>query len=883
MNAQQVREEFLKYFTSKDHKVVASSSLIPFDDPTLLFTNAGMNQFKDIFLGNEQRDYQRATSSQKCVRAGGKHNDLENVGVTARHHTFFEMLGNFSFGDYFKQEAIEYAWEFITEVVKLDKSRLWVSVFRDDDEAFAIWRDHIGVPSERILRCDEKDNFWQMGETGPCGPCSEIHFDQGPAVPCTEGGECGVECECDRYLEIWNLVFMQYDRQPDGTLNPLPKPSIDTGMGLERLAAVVQGEYSNYHTDLFMPILQKIAADCGRQYTKSDSADDVSMRVIADHLRAATFLIGDGAIPSNEGRGYVLRRIMRRAMRHANQLGRKEPYMYTLVALMEEHYGHVFPEITHNRHMVEEIIYQEERRFATTLDHGLGILHEMIQQCRQQEQGQLDGASAFKLYDTYGFPLDLTMTIAEDAGMTVDEEGFYQAMQEQKERARASWKATASVTSSEDLRHLESRHQQEFVGYDFLTSQSQVVGLLNGNDEAVAQAKAGEKVVVVLDRTPFYAESGGQASDTGVIASGGDAIFEVSSVRKSIGGLFLHHGVVSQGTLSVADTVNTTVNSRRRRSITLNHSATHLLHTALANVVGEHVRQAGSQVEEGRLRFDFTHWKGLDRQQLQEVETQVNAQIMANHQVRKETMALDQAVEKGAAALFGEKYGEEVRVVSMGDYSMELCGGTHVEATGQIGLFTILSEGAISSGVRRIEATTGMNALDHFQQTQEILQQLADTLKSQPQDLGEKVEKLLESQRQLERKSQQLAQQLSAKESSAASEQMEQIGGCQVLLLGMENKSADELKQMVDSTRNQQGECIVALASATDGKAIMVVGVSDNLAQRVKAGDIVKVLASACGGGGGGRPTFAQAGGKQPDQIPYALQQARDFIAQKLK
>lgn len=878
MNAQQVRQQFLSYFESKGHKVVASSGLIPFDDPTLLFTNAGMNQFKNIFLGNEKRDYNRAATAQKCVRAGGKHNDLENVGVTARHHTFFEMLGNFSFGDYFKREAIEYAWEFITEVMKLDRSRLWVSVFREDDEAFAIWRDHIGVPAERILRCGEKDNFWQMGETGPCGPCSEIHYDQGPDVPCTEGGPCGVECECDRYLEIWNLVFMQYDRQPDGTLVPLPKPSIDTGMGLERLAAVVQGETSNYHTDLFLPLLNRIAADCGMTYTRSASHQDVSMRVIADHLRASTFLISDGAIPSNEGRGYVLRRIMRRAMRHANQLGKKEPYMYSLVCLMEEHYGEAFPEIVKNRAMVEEIIYQEERRFANTLDHGLAILEDMVAGLQKSAQVALDGQSAFKLYDTYGFPLDLTVDILEDRGITVDEAGFYAAMEEQKVRARASWKAVASVTSSEDLRLIESRHQQEFSGYDFLSAKASVIGLLDLQENSLSQVRAGEEAWLLLDKTPFYAESGGQVADTGVVATDGGDIFEVRSVRKSIGGLHLHRGVVSQGRFSAGDAVTATVNSRRRRNITLNHSATHLLHAALKSTVGEHVRQAGSLVEDGKLRFDFTHWKGLTPEELQGVEDQVNAQVMANHAVRKELMTLDDAVARGATALFDEKYGDDVRVITMGDYSMELCGGTHVDATGQIGLFKILSESAIAAGVRRIEATTGPGALQVVRDLQKTVGDAARMLKTRPEELCAKIEKLLEGNRQLEKQQRELQEKMSARETSTLQEQVEEVSGVKVLLQSFEGKSVEELKQIVDSTKHQLGEVVVALASVVDGKVLFVVGVSEALSQRVRAGDLVKILATTCGGGGGGKPTFAQAGGREPGKIAEALQKAREHL-----
>ncbi|WP_027389178.1 alanine--tRNA ligase [Chrysiogenes arsenatis] len=879
MQASQIRQRFLDYFASKGHAIVASSSLIPHDDPTLLFTNAGMNQFKNIFLGNESRDYTRATTSQKCVRAGGKHNDLENVGVTARHHTFFEMLGNFSFGDYFKRDAIAYGWEFVTKEMGIDPSRLWVSVFRDDDEAFAIWRDEIGVPTERILRCGEKDNFWQMGDTGPCGPCSEIHYDQGPAVPCTVGGACGVECECDRYLEIWNLVFMQYDRQIDGTLVPLPKPSIDTGMGLERLSAVVAGEQSNYHTSLFLPILEQIARDCGKTYQKSTSENDVSMRVIADHLRAMTFLIADGAIPSNEGRGYVLRRIMRRAMRHANHLGKKEAYIYTLVALMDTLYSDVYPEIRSNRRLIEEIILQEEKRFANTLDHGLAILDEMCRELRAAGKNTLDGESLFKLYDTYGFPLDLTVDILEKQGIGADEAGFYTAMQQQKERARASWKGATNAVSSESIRQIEQSMTQQFCGYEHLEHSATVIAILDEAENRIETLAASQTGTIVLDITPFYAESGGQVADSGVLESDG-VLFEVSSVNKSFGGIHLHRGTQREGSLRVGMTINAVVNRPLRMNIVKNHSATHLLQAALKNTIGEHIKQAGSLVNGERLRFDFTHWKGMSPTELEELENAVNAQIFANAHVAKEVLPIDEAVSRGATALFGEKYGDEVRVVTMGDYSMELCGGTHVDATGEIGLFKILSESAISAGVRRIEATTGRNALRLLQTTLGTLETIAQTLKCPIDDIPLKLARQQESLRSVERELRETREKLAALEIGALAAQVQTLAcGTTILVTALTGKTIDELKTAVDIARNQIGDGIVALGSVLDDKVSFVVGVPEALTSKIKAGDIVKCMAQIAGGSGGGKPTFAQAGGKHPEKLGEALEAAREMIA----
>ncbi len=861
----ELRASFLDFFATHGHQVVPSSPLVPANDPTLLFTNAGMVQFKDVFLGRDKRPYHRATSTQRCVRAGGKHNDLENVGYTARHHTFFEMLGNFSFGDYFKHSAILYAWEYLTQVLAIPPERLWVTVFQDDDEAAAIWLDEIGVDPARFSRCGEKDNFWSMGDTGPCGPCSEIFYDHGPQVL---GGPPGFpDADGDRYIEIWNLVFMQFDRDVSGKLTPLPKPSVDTGMGLERLAAVMQGVHSNYEIDLFAKLI-----DAAAQATGAQNRESKALRVIADHIRSAAFLIVDGVTPGNEGRGYVLRRIIRRAIRHGYQLGQADPFFFKLVAPLAAEMGDAFPELPKAQERVAHVLNLEEERFAETLEQGLRILEQAIVGLAG---AVIPGETVFKLYDTYGFPLDLTADIARERGLTLDTAGFDREMARQKERARAASHFGAGSGAA-----LRLEGETCFTGYEHLDDRAHVIGLYRG-EAAVDVLMAGDEGILVLDTTPFYAEAGGQVGDRGWL-SGDQVRLTVLNTQKLGGDVFGHVCRVEEGELRVGDTLEARVDAERRRATALNHSATHLMHAALRRVLGDHVQQKGSLVDPERLRFDFSHFEPVSREQLLAIERLVNQEIRENHPVETRVMSLEDAKATGAMALFGEKYADQVRVLRMGDFSTELCGGTHARAVGDIGLFKILSEGGIASGVRRIEATTGGQALAVVEADEERLLRLASLVKGSREDLDDKVAALLERARRLEKE---LAD-LKAKAASAAGQdlaaQAEEIGGIKVLAARLDGADAKALRDALDRLKDKLGSAIILLAAESEGRVNLIAGVTKDLTDRFQAGDLIREAAAKVGGKGGGRPDMAQAGGSDPTGLPAALALAKQWARDRV-
>ncbi|CAI1763802.1 Alanine--tRNA ligase [Serratia quinivorans] len=869
----EIRQAFLDFFHSKGHQVVASSSLVPDNDPTLLFTNAGMNQFKDVFLGLDKRAYSRATTSQRCVRAGGKHNDLENVGYTARHHTFFEMLGNFSFGDYFKHDAISYAWELLTgeNWFNLPKERLWVTVYETDNEAFDIWQQQIGVPAERIIRIGDNkggafasDNFWQMGDTGPCGPCTEIFYDHGDHI---WGGPPGSpEEDGDRYIEIWNLVFMQFNRQSDGTMLPLPKPSVDTGMGLERIAAVLQHVNSNYEIDLFSKLIAAVA-----KVTGATDLDNKSLRVIADHIRSCAFLVSDGVTPSNEGRGYVLRRIIRRAVRHGNMLGAKDTFFYKLVAPLIEVMGPAADELKRQQPLVEQVLKTEEDQFARTLERGLTLLDEEL---ANLQGDTLDGETAFRLYDTYGFPVDLTADVCRERGLKVDEAGFELAMEAQRRRARESSGFGADYNSM-----IRVDGASQFSGYDHEQQQSTVTALFR-DGQPVNEIHAGEEAVVVLDETPFYGESGGQVGDKGVLKAA-NADFEVSDTQK-YGQAIGHQGKLSHGSLKVNDRVDAQIDTVRRNRIRLNHSATHLLHAALRQTLGEHVAQKGSLVNDKYLRFDFSHFEAMKPEQIRTVEDLVNQQIRRNLPVQTEVMALDDAKEKGAMALFGEKYDDNVRVLTMGDFSTELCGGTHASRTGDIGLFRILSESGTAAGIRRIEAVTGDGAIATLHQQNDLLQDVAHLVKGDSNNLTDKVRAVLDRTRALEKELQQLKDQQAAQESASLSSKAKMVNGVQLLVSQLDNVEAKMLRTMVDDLKNQLGSAIIVLATTADDKVSLIAGVTKDLTDRVKAGELIGNVAQQVGGKGGGRPDMAQAGGTDVSALPAALDSVEAWVASKL-
>ncbi|MWQ40568.1 alanine--tRNA ligase [Glaesserella parasuis] len=870
----EIRQAFLEFFQSKGHTIVPSSSLVPENDPTLLFTNAGMNQFKDVFLGLDKRSYNRATSSQRCVRAGGKHNDLENVGYTARHHTFFEMLGNFSFGDYFKPDAIAFAWEFLTspQWLALPKEKLWVTVYETDDEAYDIWNREIGVPAERIVRIGDNkgapyasDNFWQMGDTGPCGPCTEIFYDHGDHI---WGGPPGsAEEDGDRFIEVWNVVFMQFNRQADGTLKKLPKPSVDTGMGLERISAVLQHVNSNYEIDIFQALIKEIAS-----LLNVTDLDNKSLRVIADHIRSCAYLIADGVMPSNEGRGYVLRRIIRRAVRHGNILGAKSAFFYQLVPTLAKAMGQAGEILTQKQAHIQKALKAEEDQFARTLERGLALLENAL---AKVENKVLSGEVAFKLYDTYGFPLDLTADVCRERSITIDEAGFEREMQAQRARAQAS-----SNFGTDYNYVIKVDGSTEFKGYEVTECEATVVALFS-NGKAVEAIQSGENAVVVLDRTAFYGESGGQVGDSGVIASE-ICNFEVNDTQK-YGQVFGHIGQLASGTLSVGDKVKAEVNTTRRHAITLNHSATHLLHSALRQVLGDHVAQKGSLVSENSLRFDFSQGEAISKADLEEIERIINTKIRENIVVTTEVMDLESAKQKGAMALFGEKYGDRVRVVDMtAAFSVELCGGTHVKQTGEIGLFKVVSEGAVAAGVRRIEAVTGENAIGLLHQQQQILNQSAELLKADTASLVEKIQQLQEKSKKVEKELQQLKDKLAAQAGGELAKQAQQINGVNVVVQRLENVDAKALRTMVDDLKNQLGSAVIVFATQTDEKVNLIVGVTKDLTDKVNAGELVGLMAQEVGGKGGGRADMAMAGGSQPENITQALNVATNWIQAKL-
>ena len=871
MKTSEIRQKFLSFFQERGHEIVPSSSLIPANDPTLLFTNAGMVQFKDVFTGKETRPYVRATSSQRCVRAGGKHNDLENVGYTARHHTFFEMLGNFSFGDYFKEEAIKYAWELLTQVYQLPAEKLWVTVYHEDDEAYNIWHEQVGVPAERIIRIGDKggryvsDNFWQMADTGPCGPSSEIFYDHGPEV---WGGPPGSpEEDGDRYIEIWNLVFMQFDRDAQGNLHPLPKPCVDTGMGLERIAAVLQHVHSNYEIDLFQNLIQAAARETG-----ATDLQDNSLKVIADHIRACAFLIVDGVIPSNEGRGYVLRRIVRRALRHGHKLGQNQPFFYRLVADLVQLMGQAYPDLVQQQSRIEQVLKQEEERFSETLEHGMKILEAALAELPAGQD--LDGQTLFTLYDTYGFPVDLTADICRERAVGVDLAGFESAMQRQREMARASGKFKAAA----DLRYdgVETR----FEGYEHLNLTATVTALyVDGT--AVDSIQAGQEAIVVLDVTPFYAEAGGQVGDKGTLATE-SAVFLVEDTQKIQPQVFGHHGVLKSGSLALGQTLQASVDATHRQNTIRNHSATHLMHKALREVLGGHVQQRGSLVDADKTRFDFAHDAAVTPEQIAQVEAIVNAEVLANQAVVAQLMSYDEAVSGGAVALFGEKYGDEVRVLDIG-FSRELCGGTHVQRTGDIGLFKIISEGGVAAGVRRIEAITGKNALAWVQQTEHTLNQAAAALRTQPEKLSDRIVLLQNQLRELERERDQLKDKLAASAGQdLAGQAIALPNGVKLLASVLAGADPKSLRTTVDQLKDKLKSAVVVLATTKDGKISLVAGVTPDLHTQIKAGDLVGMVASQVGGKGGGRPDMAMGGGTDEAALDSALQSVQAWVESKL-
>lgn len=871
MKSAEIREKFLRFFESKGHTIVASSPLVPANDPTLLFTNSGMVQFKDVFTGREHRPYKRATSSQRCLRAGGKHNDLENVGYTARHHTFFEMLGNFSFGDYFKREAIGFAWELLTQVYRLPPELLWVTVYQEDDAAYDIWANEIGVPRERIVRIGDNkgaryasDNFWQMADTGPCGPCSEIFYDHGPEVA---GGPPGSpDAEGDRYIEIWNLVFMQYDRDAAGTLTPLPHPCVDTGMGLERTAAVLQHVHSNYEIDLFQDLIRAAARETG----VADLATP-SLRVIADHIRACAFLIVDGVIPGNEGRGYVLRRIIRRALRHGYKLGRREPFFHGLVDDLARSMGEAYPELVAARERVGQVLAQEEERFGETLEHGMAILEQAL----AAGGAQLDGETAFRLYDTFGFPLDLTADVCRERGVAVDEAGFEAAMNRQREQARAAGKFRAAAGLD------YGGEPTGFEGYERLAVPQARVVALYVDGTPVAGVSAGQDAVVVLDRTPFYAESGGQVGDAGeLVAAGGSVRFVVSDTQKIQPRVFGHHGTMASGTLEVGDAVDANVDAARRARTMRNHSATHLMHKALREVLGPHVQQRGSLVDDTRTRFDFAHNAPMSADEIRRVEEIVNREILANAATQARVMSFDDAAKAGAMALFGEKYGDTVRVLDIGS-SRELCGGTHVARTGDIGLFKIVAEGGVAAGVRRVEAVTGENALAWVQELDERVAEAAATLKAPPSELGAKIVQLLEQAKSLEKDLARLKSKLAASQGDDLAGQAVDVKGLKVLAATLEGADVASLRETMDKLKDRLRSAAIVLAAVDGAKVSLIAGVTPDATARVKAGELVNFVARQVGGKGGGRPDMAQAGGSEPAQLPAALAGVADWVRER--
>ncbi len=871
MKSSEIRSKFLQFFESKGHTIVASSPLVPANDPTLLFTNSGMVQFKDVFLGQDQRAYKRATTSQRSLRAGGKHNDLENVGYTARHHTFFEMLGNFSFGDYFKRDAIRFAWELLTEVYKLPKERLWTTVYHEDDEAYEIWTKEIGVPKERCVRIGDKpgaqkyqsDNFWQMADTGPCGPCSEIFYDHGADVA---GGPPGSkDAEGDRYVEIWNLVFMQFNRDDKGVMHPLPKPSVDTGMGLERIAAVMQGVHSNYDIDLFKDLIKAAARETGATDLASNS-----LKVIADHIRATSFLIVDGVIPSNEGRGYVLRRIVRRAIRHGYKLGQTKPFFHRIVDDLAQVMGQAYPELVKSAGRVQQVLKQEEERFAETLENGMKVLEVAL----TREDRMLDGETVFQLYDTFGFPVDLTADIARERGVRLDYAGFEAAMERQRERARAASKFQAGASVE------YKGAKTDFRGYEAVALDDAQVSAIYKDGSSVRSVAAGDAAIVVLDRTPFYAESGGQVGDTGELVGAGGT-FAVADTQKIQPDVFGHHGKLATGSLKVGDRVAAKVDAARRARTVRNHSATHLMHKALREVLGAHVQQKGSLVDAERTRFDFSHHSPVTDEEKRRVEAIVNAEILANAATSARIMKHDEAIKAGAMAFFGDKYGDEVRVLDIGS-SRELCGGTHVQRTGDIGFFKVISEGGVAAGVRRIEATTGEGALAYVQGQESMLNQAASALKAPPQELGQKIAQIVDNVRSLEKELGRFKSKLASSQGDELADQAADVKGVKVLAATLDGADAKALRETMDKLKDKLKTAAIVLAAVSDGKVTLIAGVTPDAIGRIKAGELVNHVAQQVGGKGGGRPDMAQAGGTDPSKLPAALESVRAWVEQRL-
>jgi alanyl-tRNA synthetase len=875
MRGSEIRQAFLEFFRSRGHTVLPSSSLIPGNDPTLLFTNAGMVQFKSVFLGQEQRPYTRAATSQKCMRAGGKHNDLENVGHTARHHTFFEMLGNFSFGDYFKRDGITFAWELLTGQFGLPKDRLWATVYQDDDEAAGLWTELTGIPAERVVRLGAKDNFWQMGDTGPCGPCSEIIIDQGSEIGCGRP-DCAVGCECDRYLEIWNLVFMQYDRDKAGNLNPLPKPSIDTGMGLERLAAVLQGKLNNFDTDLFAPIVAGIGRFSGKAYGK-DRQTDTAVRVIADHTRAITFLLSEGLTPSNEGRGYVLRRIIRRASRYAKSLDIDEPVLFRLCDSVVEAMSDAYPELGGELPRVRQMLRMEEERFNKTLEQGLALLTSLIRDVKAVQGKTIGGDALFRLYDTYGFPLDIARDVASEHGLGIDESGFHKEMEIQKSKARASWVGEEAGAAPVYAELLQEHGKTEFCGYETMESGSTVLAVVV-NGETVGELGAGRQGEVLLDITPFYAESGGQVGDSGELSAEGMKA-EVLDTRKPVEGLYLHKIKVAKGVLKAGSTVRCRVDREKRLATMRNHTATHLIHAALKDLLGGHVKQAGSYVSPVSLRFDFSHFSGLDEKTKEALEDMVDANILRNIRVETTVEETKKAVDSGVTALFGEKYGDMVRVVSIPGVSAELCGGTHVGATGDIGLLKILSEGSVASGIRRIEAVTGKEAVRYFRSREKELDKVADMLKTS-ESPSERLRKLVAEMKEIERALEKCKGKSAAESSASIIGKARDISGVKVVSCRVDGLDAKDLRVLADSVRDGIGSGVLLLASVKDDQAAMVSMVTKDLIKKFHAGDLLKKVAAHAGGRGGGKPDIAQGGTKEIQMLDKALESLYDIVRQ---
>ena len=861
----ELRDQFLKYFESKGHTIVPSSPLVPGNDPTLLFTNAGMVQFKDVFLGSDKRSYQTATTSQRCVRAGGKHNDLENVGYTARHHTFFEMLGNFSFGDYFKKDAIHYAWDFLTNVIGLPAEKLWVTIYADDDEAAEIWLNDIGVDADRFTRIGTSDNFWSMGDTGPCGPCSEIFYDHGPEI---EGGPPGTpEEDGDRYIEIWNLVFMQFNRDTEGVMHPLPKPSVDTGMGLERLAAILQNVHNNYDIDLFQTLIKAAA-----KFTKTDDLENKSLRVIADHIRSCAFLIVDGVLPSNEGRGYVLRRIIRRAARHGHQLGCKEPFFFKLVKILDDLMGDAYPELRKLVDHVSRVLQKEEARFAETLEQGMRILEDRI---ADMKGDTIDGDTVFKLYDTYGFPVDLTADVARERDLQIDQTGFEKAMDAQRKRSQESSK----FGTANDAFKLDDFVATGFLGYEQTSAMARVVAILQ-DGSSIKSLDNGDEAVVILDQTPFYGESGGQVGDIGLLFADGIE-FKVLDTQKQ-NDVYLHIGKLVSGEMREGDKLDASIDENYRRAVMLNHSATHLMHEALRQVLGEHVQQKGSLVDAEKLRFDFSHYQPLAREEIVRIETMVNDQIRLNRETRAELMDMDAAKATGAMALFGEKYGDVVRVLRIGSDSVELCGGTHVDRAGDIGLFKITLETGIASGVRRIEAVTGEIAVQRFIEGEGKLEEAAQVLKTSRDDLINRISQLNAANRSLEKELEALKSKAASQAGGDLAAQAQDIKGIKVLAASLDGANVKTLRETVDQLKNKLGEAAVVLASHENGKITIIAGVTKAQTGQIRAGDLANLVAEQCGGRGGGRPDMAQAGGNQPENLPKALSSVASWVESQL-